>query len=94
MTEPSGADGSFTFTFDGVPVRGVPGQAIGAALLVAGIRSVRRTPGGSERGMFCGMGVCFDCIVLVDRSTVRSCVTSASPGLVVSRLDGGAHADR
>lgn len=35
-------------------------------------------------GAFCGMGVCFACLVTVDgRSGVRSCVEHVVPGMVV-----------
>jgi hypothetical protein len=38
----------------------------------------------APRGLFCGMGVCFDCLVTVDgRSGVRACITAASEGMTV-----------
>ena len=56
-----------------------PGQTVGAALVADGVvawRSTRR--GGRPRGLFCGIGVCFDCLVTIDgRSDQRACVALA-----------------
>ena len=72
------------FTFDGRPMTAEAGQTVGAALLAAGVRSWRRTrSGGRPRGLFCGIGACFDCLVTVNGTTVRACVTEARPGDVI-----------
>jgi D-hydroxyproline dehydrogenase subunit alpha len=73
-------------TFDGQPVPVEPGQTIGAALYAAGLRGWRTTRvGGRPRGLFCGMGVCFDCLVTVNgEPDVRACLRVASPGDVVT----------
>jgi predicted molibdopterin-dependent oxidoreductase YjgC len=80
------------FSFDGVPMDAPRGMTIGGALLANGVRSWRLTrSGGRPRGMFCAIGVCFDCLVDVgDSRAVRACLvpvedgdtirTSASPG--------------
>jgi predicted molibdopterin-dependent oxidoreductase YjgC len=75
----------FEITFDGRPVQVTEGQTVGAALYAAGIRSWRRTRmEGKPRGLFCGIGVCFDCLVTVnDRSAVRACMVEARPGDIV-----------
>ena len=71
---------------DGVEVDAFDGETIATALLASGTRATRRTPRyGSLRGLFCGMGVCFDCVVTVDgRPNVRACVTPVVAGAVVS----------
>jgi hypothetical protein len=81
----------FEITFDGRPIRVVAGQTVGAALFAAGIRSWRRTRVvGRPRGLFCGIGVCFDCLITVnDRPGLRACLAEARPGDVV-RSDGRA----
>ncbi|MEV0386119.1 (2Fe-2S)-binding protein [Nonomuraea sp. NPDC050643] len=73
---------TFHITFDGRPVPVVPGQTIGAALHAAGVRSWRATRfGGRPRGLFCGIGVCFDCLVSVNgRAPERACLLEAAPG--------------
>lgn len=71
-----------SFTFDGRPMTAEVGQTVGAALLAAGIRSWRVTrSGGRPRGLFCGIGVCFDCLVDVngDRA-VRACLVPVRDG--------------
>lgn len=70
-----------TFSFDGEPVACEPGQTIAAALLADGRRVLRRTPSGAPRGMFCGIGACFDCLVVVNgRPGVRACLIEAGEG--------------
>lgn len=64
------------FSFDGTPLEAAPGMTIGGALLANGIVSWHRTSAdGSPRGIFCGTGTCFDCLVDVgDRHAVRACL--------------------
>ena len=70
------------FTFDGTPMEAEAGQTAGAALLAAGVRSWRRTrAGGQLRGLFCGIGACFDCLVDVnDDRAVRACLVPGREG--------------
>jgi predicted molibdopterin-dependent oxidoreductase YjgC len=74
---------------DGRPVAMRPGQSVAGVLLAAGIRSWRTTRGGNARGLFCGIGVCFDCLVTVNgRRSVRACMAEARPGDVVTTGTG------
>jgi predicted molibdopterin-dependent oxidoreductase YjgC len=74
----------FDIEVDGRLVPAEPGQTVAAALIGAGIRVFRSTPGGAPRGLFCGMGVCFDCLVTVDgMADQRACITPARPGMRV-----------
>ncbi len=83
------AEPTFTFLVDGVQVEACAGETIGAALLLAGRRAIRRTQrSGEARGLYCVMGVCWECAVRVNGQTVRACVVPASPGLVIETLDG------
>jgi predicted molibdopterin-dependent oxidoreductase YjgC len=83
------------FEFDGVEMCAVPGQTIGAALIAAGRRSWRRTRfAGEPRGIFCGIGICFDCLVTVNgRPNRRACLVIAADGDRVTTQDGAGHAD-
>ncbi len=76
----------FTFLFDGQPVRAYPGETVGTALLAAGRLRLRSTRfAGQPRGLFCGIGVCYDCVVAVDgRANQRACLLPACPGLNVA----------
>ena len=61
--------------FDGREIEALPGETIAAALAAADIVAVRQARSGAPRGPFCGMGVCFDCLVTVDgRPNQRACL--------------------
>ncbi|TDG32113.1 FAD-dependent oxidoreductase [Paracraurococcus ruber] len=73
------------FTFEGREVAALPGETIAAALSAAGILELRRTAGGAPRGLWCGMGACFDCVVTVDgRQGQRACLVKARDGMAVT----------
>lgn len=82
-------------TFDGQPLEFRPGQTVGAALMAAGILSWRRTARrGDPRGLFCGIGVCFDCLVSVDGvPNQRACLTPARDGMRITTQEGTGYAD-
>jgi predicted molibdopterin-dependent oxidoreductase YjgC len=86
-------EASYEVDVDGRPVRVVPGQTLGAALVATGIRAWRRTRhDGQPRGLFCGIGVCFDCLVTVNgRPSQRACLVEARPGDVVTTQEGSGH---
>jgi predicted molibdopterin-dependent oxidoreductase YjgC len=70
------------FRFDGAPLAASRGMTIAGALLASGILSWHRTrEGGRPRGLFCGTGTCFDCLVDVgDRHAVRACLIRVRDG--------------
>lgn len=74
---------------DGRPVTAHAGETILAALTAAGIRSLRRPPGGGPgRGGLCGMGVCQECRVTVDGlPDQRACMLEVCDGMEI-RTDG------
>ncbi|GAA3748501.1 (2Fe-2S)-binding protein [Streptomyces tremellae] len=81
-----------TVTVDGQAVPGVAGQTIGGVLLAAGRRSWRAGPSGARRGVFCGIGVCFDCLVTVNgERDVRACGRRAHDGDTVVTQSRQAH---
>ncbi|MGN6612531.1 MAG: (2Fe-2S)-binding protein [Angustibacter sp.] len=84
---------SAVFSFDGRQVPFDDGQSIAAALLAHGVRSWRTTRVDARpRGLFCGIGICFDCLLVVDgRPNVRACLTPARPGMVVQTQEGTGH---
>jgi predicted molibdopterin-dependent oxidoreductase YjgC len=87
---------TFTIELDGEPIEVEPGQSVAAALIAAGHRSWRRTRiGDRPRGVFCGIGVCFDCLATINgTANQRACVVEAAPGDVVTTQQGTGHADR
>jgi predicted molibdopterin-dependent oxidoreductase YjgC len=79
------AGASLAISLDGAPVTGVAGQTIAGVVLASGRLAWRRTSvDGRPRGLFCGIGVCFDCIVTVNgERDVRACQRRAADGDVV-----------
>ena len=76
-----------TVMVDGDPVSMVEGDSLAAGLLAAGFRWFRETRvSGVERGPFCLMGACYDCLVEIDGETVQACMTPVRAGLAVTRL--------
>ncbi len=81
---------AIALTFDGQPVEARAGEPLLAALLAAGIRSVRTMPnGGERRGGWCLVGRCTDCLVVVDGvPNVRACVEAVRAGMRVETQHG------
>ena len=71
-----------SFTFNGAAYEGVPGQSIAAALMASGVRELRATRFHKEaRLIFCGIGVCFDCVVVVNGvANQRACLVEIAQG--------------
>ena len=75
---------SVAFTFDGEPHVGQEGESLAAALCAAGRLTLGTGPAGTPRGLFCGMGICQECIVTVDgKSGQRACMTTLAIGMQV-----------
>jgi predicted molibdopterin-dependent oxidoreductase YjgC len=74
-----------TIIVDGKPVEARKGEYILAALLAEGIIVNRYTHKlGEPRGLFCGIGQCTDCAMVVDgHPNVRTCVTEVRDGMVI-----------
>lgn len=71
--------------FDGAALEGRDGQSIGGILLAGGHRTWR-TARDEERGIFCGIGICQDCVVTVNGvDGVRACQRTACEGDVVDK---------
>jgi predicted molibdopterin-dependent oxidoreductase YjgC len=81
-----GPDPLVHISFDGREVIAHPGQTVGAALVDAGIRSWRTTRNqGRPRGLFCGIGICYDCLITVDGlANQRACLVRAADGMRLS----------
>ncbi|SEO87106.1 2Fe-2S iron-sulfur cluster binding domain-containing protein [Actinacidiphila rubida] len=74
---------AYRMTFRGTTVTADPGQSVAAALVAVGILDWRTTrKEGRPRGLFCGIGVCFDCLISVDGAPAeRACVVPAADGM-------------
>src|SRR5579859_7097138 len=72
-----------TFRFGSRVIRSMSGQSLLAALVAAGEKVCRSTEAGAQRGMFCGMGVCQDCIVDIEgEGNQRACMTLVREGMM------------
>lgn len=62
---------------DGRACTAYEGETVHAALLAAGYRVLRKTARAHQpRGIFCGMGVCYDCLVTINGvANQRACMT-------------------
>jgi predicted molibdopterin-dependent oxidoreductase YjgC len=75
-----------TLTFDGRAVAARAGDSIAMALWAAGERTLRvSSRDGAPRGVLCNMGICYECLVLVDGVAVRACTTIVREGMRVTR---------
>lgn len=71
-------------TVNGEAIDAPEGISVGALLHSRNGAVLRKTQKGAPRGLFCGMGVCFDCLVKVDgRPNVRACMTLVRDGMIV-----------
>ena len=74
-----------TVEVDGEAVPAFAGETVATVLLALGRRAFRHTEQGAPRGLFCGMGICFDCLVTVDGvDNVRACLTPVAEGMVIT----------
>ncbi|MGC5779347.1 (2Fe-2S)-binding protein [Methylobacterium sp. NFXW15] len=78
---------------DGQPVAAAPGDTVATALLLAGIGPFRRTMrSGTPRAAYCGMGVCFECLVAIDGVGNRqACLEPVRDGMVIVTGGQGRH---
>jgi predicted molibdopterin-dependent oxidoreductase YjgC len=81
---------SVKVTFEGKEIMATKGQSVAAVLLAEGIRSCRETPvSGDPRGPYCMMGVCFECLVVIDgEPNQQACMTAVRAGMVIERQHG------
>lgn len=82
-------------TVDGKKFEVPAGMTIAAALYFLEQRVMRRTPRNNQpRAVFCGMGVCFDCVVKVNgQANIRSCQTTVNQGMSVFTQKGEPNLD-
>ena len=79
-----------SFTFDGKEFSGLEGEPIMVALRAAGVKVHRYTKKDHKpRGVFCAIGRCTDCVMIVDgKPNIRTCVTPLRGGMIVQTQYG------
>lgn len=71
--------------YRGRTVTAQTGDTVASALMNAGLLACRTSGAGDERGMFCGMGLCTECSMVVNNEPGRlACMTYVQDGM---RLD-------
>lgn len=73
-----------TLTINGQQSTVADGTTVAAAILDLGENAFRTSVTGEPRGPLCGMGICFECSVIIDREPHRrSCTILAEEGMEV-----------
>lgn len=80
-------------TVDGREVTAREGDTVAVALWADGQKVLRRSKTGQSRGMFCGIGHCFECRLLVTGDdglnvSVRSCLTPVHQDMHITTESG------
>ncbi|WP_319550207.1 (2Fe-2S)-binding protein [Desulfogranum marinum] len=71
-------------TVNGEQVIAYEGESVHAALAASGVRQLRDTGQGESRGVFCGMGICYECLVTVNSlPNQRACMTQVEEGMEI-----------
>jgi sarcosine oxidase subunit alpha len=75
---------------DGQQVQAHLGETVAGALMAASVRTFRVTFRRKlPRGLYCGMGVCYDCLVVVNgRPNTRACMTYVADGMEIELQKG------
>ncbi|MEW5959163.1 MAG: (2Fe-2S)-binding protein [Chloroflexota bacterium] len=76
---------SFEIEVDGNTLMAYEGETVATALLAADIRTFHHPSPGNEPGrLYCGMGVCMQCLVTVNGvPSCQACQMLAQPGMKV-----------
>lgn len=77
-----------TIEVDGERVECWEGETVATAMLTQ--RLPLNRDGSRPRSLFCGIGVCFECVAEIDGTAgVRTCMTPAAAGMRVRTTSGG-----
>ncbi|MBO68018.1 MAG: hypothetical protein CL398_06865 [Acidiferrobacteraceae bacterium] len=75
-----------TIDFEGQLLPAVQGDSVAATLASHGIYDLRVCRSGELRGIFCGMGVCHECLVEIDgQPNQRACLTKVDRPMKIAR---------
>lgn len=81
---------SVTIRFEGVPISVPAGETVASALTIANVGATRTTPiSGAPRSAYCLMGVCFECLVVIDgKPDQQSCMVVVRDGMTIECQQG------
>ncbi len=74
---------------NGRSIAATPGETVLAALTAAGFSTMKKSNvRGEARGAFCGMGVCYECLVTVNGvPKQRSCMTEVQDNMEIQTYE-------
>ncbi|HXG65601.1 MAG TPA: (2Fe-2S)-binding protein [Blastocatellia bacterium] len=73
-----------TLAVNGVAVTVPEGSTVVAAVMLAGVTAFRKSVTGEARAPLCGMGICFECRVMINgQAHCRSCQIPCQSGMDV-----------
>lgn len=82
-------DGVITVYIDELPVQAHPNDTAATVLLRQPSPHARTSPiSGARRAPYCMMGVCFDCLAIVDGALVQTCLAPVRDGMHIRRQQG------
>jgi len=79
-----------SITVDGKNISAFSDEVIAAAIWANDKKVFRKTAETHQpRGVFCGIGICTDCIMTVNNNpNVRTCITQVEKGMIIKTQDG------
>jgi hypothetical protein len=90
LHNPDASAETLTVFIDDVPVAAEAGETVAGVLLRQDTAATRTTPvNESPRAPYCMMGVCFDCLAIVDGvASTQTCLAVVRDGMRVQRQFG------
>jgi len=81
---------TLTIYVDGAPVQAIAGETVAGVVLRLSSPVIRKTPvKGQMRAPYCLMGVCFECLAIVDgEASSQTCMIPVRHGMTVELQDG------
>ena len=73
-----------SFTFNNIKYEAKEGDSVAVSLFENNILANRKTHQKTQRGSFCYMGVCFECLVNIDgKKSLQSCKVEIKEGMEI-----------
>ena len=80
----NGHEADITIFINEKPTKAMSGETAAAVLLRENIHAVHTAPNGEPRGPYCMMGVCFDCMIILENGqSEQACQIDATEGLKI-----------
>lgn len=88
-------DVQIELTINDLDVLAREGDSVAAVVLAQGLTHSRTTPvSGAPRAPYCLMGVCYDCLMVIDGvPNQRACMTQVKPGMKIQTQNGEGNLD-